>query len=374
MCILAFSLNNNADYPFVMIDNRDEHINRLTNHPNVELFQHFLYKFNLPQQLVDTMQQQINPTSNATTIEIKSSAEVLETKSELYHNIDILSGSDARAGGTWCGFNVKSGVFVGLTNYFVNETNPSALKYTSRGLLVKHLLMNESLPELEQLNKTPLDSTTIPTQYLFEGFSLLYCNLYAKLPLRCYYASPHQFAANSVRIPISNQINTIPQNHKPTSDIYAQSVSPGVHCFSNSHFNDESWPKVKTLRANLLNIVEGKFKSSSTTKFPDYSVDNLMEDLSSILTDSSAIDFSLLYDHLISHDCCAQHKHLSYGAIFRPATHFIWPTRSQTMIIYSKRDSAIYYCYRNTDSVQIKDNELILPEWIKFKISLPCTS
>jgi uncharacterized protein with NRDE domain len=58
---------------------------------------------------------------------------------------NIYGGIDVVSGGTWLGINIKTGIFVFLTNYRLYRMR----KAKSRGILVKKFLSTGYLPKLE---------------------------------------------------------------------------------------------------------------------------------------------------------------------------------------------------------------------------------
>lgn len=116
MCLIAFALNENRDYPFILIANRDEFYDRRTepihfwpDHPKV------------------------------------------------------LAGKDLKAGGSWMGIT-KDGRFCAVTNYRdIKHSDPNA---QSRGELVTNFLTS-NLPSQKYLQE--LQNTTVK----YNGYNLL---------------------------------------------------------------------------------------------------------------------------------------------------------------------------------------------------------
>ncbi len=133
----------------------------------------------------------------------------------------ILAGKDLEAGGTWFGLN-KNGTFAALTNF----RDPSTLRAnaTSRGKIIVDFLTSSA--EMETHFKSFKKTADI-----YNGFNLL-------------------FGSKENLYWFSNQTKKI------------EEIPAGIHGLSN-HFLNTPWPKIKSGKTALKNIIKNTITEES---------------------------------------------------------------------------------------------------------------
>jgi uncharacterized protein with NRDE domain len=198
----------------------------------------------------------------------------------------IVYGKDVKGGGTWLGYNKRTGTFVALTNAGRRERTPPG--FISRGTLVLDLLHGKRLTIAglqracapptsadEEVERASVESTT-PTEApdllspappfatvdlggSFAGFNLIIASIHSG-PTAEDSVPPAWFLTN--RPPVSVLPSGLRRHpgitiiegataQLPSELAVAHRIPGGSHALSNSTLNDERWAKVKWLKQNL---------------------------------------------------------------------------------------------------------------------------
>lgn len=307
MCLIVVSVNQRDDLPFVCMHNRDEDLSRATVMPDPLL------------------------------------------------QPEVIFGSDKLfPGSTWMGLNRRKGYFACLNNVRSKHFTEPLANRTSRGLLVQTFLtapfltVDEKQDEQQQQlmpattrAAKKLNAVIQPLGGQFPGFSMLHCNLFTALPLRC------MLLSNRPHPPLFGD------EFKGSSNMGGHAVIPdGCHAMSNSFFDDFSWPKVSYIRKEVNKII---------AEWPPFPTDPSKEEaavlafVSSLVVPMSAIasfDSSMLPD--LSFSPLDAERESANQRVFIPHNHgkALPPleasgTRSQTLVLRTRKH--VYFFCRSTD-------------------------
>jgi uncharacterized protein with NRDE domain len=219
MCIVIVSTLH-PDYPFILVNNRDEYIGRPT----------------------DTANWWPKPDDN------------------------VLGGRDLYRPehGTWLGLT-RQGRLACLTNF--RETTASFVGYKSRGAMVNGYLripsdsQEQTIDTAQRLVKDDLSS--------YGGFSLIF-GLLKRPP----------WGEQSVNLPVSNWegMAIVSNRSKVADDVKWLGLTSGeTHALSNTHYDDTTWPKVTTAERMVAAAISASVSSKD-------SVDDLTTKLLDILS------------------------------------------------------------------------------------------
>ena len=251
MCLLGLLLHVCTDIPFLAIHNRDEFIDRPVDHPVI-----------------------------------------------LHEEDDIIFAKDLEKGGTWLGYNRRTGVFAALTN--VRDRSAGISSPTSRGQLVLSILRGDGAngPTLYEMRQS-CDAATadgiekgsiapskalhgigrLDLRHEYAGFNLVVADLSKPdSDISAFFVTNrpvhHGPVANGTAVesssPASGPSGT---QDKVAADFYSvptekssalpphaaevQRIGPGVHVLSNSTLNDAQWAKVRWVREQLTSAASG---------------------------------------------------------------------------------------------------------------------
>lgn len=210
MCILGLLFGVHPDIPFLCCHNRDEVFTRPVHHP--------------------------------------------------YEAQRIVFGRDISGGGTWLGLNRDSGLFVALTNVARKKDAPHGAH--SRGQLVMRLLDGTGPLSIEVIraavagrpvgSPTELEGASVDLGAPYAGFNIIVAMISDKT--ECYFLTNRPVAKEGHPHEVITVGGAGPTQHLSVLPLTLAAVwrlPQGMHALSNSTLNDESWLKVKWLRAQL---------------------------------------------------------------------------------------------------------------------------
>lgn len=297
MCILGLSLNLNNKYPFILIDNRDENPNRIA-----------------------------------------------EETISLDKDTGILCARDLQGGGTWCGYNTKTGAFAVLTNVDDDPYQPSqGIRHHSRGAIVNDLLRAPSQNKQEFYNQFLRDEKWLSG---YRGFNIVCGNM------KSVCCEPR----DETHVYCMTNRSFVKEKHWPNvSGPFVEELQRGTFCVSNSFLNDESWTKVAHLKQQMEKVME-RVNSEDLGLIQ-------IRDLFGSLLNIRCLDPK--YEETVLPPHCTQVENMtqfqldnemidvhSFNNIFvnYRGKELSWVTRAQTIIIGESNGTAHYF-YRNCDGV-----------------------
>uniref|UniRef100_A0A7S3BUF7 Uncharacterized protein n=1 Tax=Haptolina ericina TaxID=156174 RepID=A0A7S3BUF7_9EUKA len=192
MCIFGVALDTLPDLPFIIVFNRDEFFDRPTTSPQLQ-------------------------------------------------EDGLLCAIDGEKGGTWMGFNTRTGTFAALTN--VRCEAPSGMH--SRGQLVRRVLLGD---------KASLSSSEFASFNLLSGF--LEANGGHGLELSA--STPEDLGGGG---PWKTVTRTVGRSGK--AEVHVKTNDASGRLVSEGTAGEQDWPKATWLRAELIRILAGLPRESA---------------------------------------------------------------------------------------------------------------
>jgi uncharacterized protein with NRDE domain len=282
---------------------------------------------------------------------------------------EVIAGRDVRTGGTWMGFNRRTGSLVAVTNHRLQWPGYGSAEEahaTSRGVLVNELL-GLSAEETRSLLQS---REKVTWRGDFAGFNLFHANIFEPgVPALFVSNRPHGY----FKWQPEPEAAALSYAQPPVCRARAASLGPGTYCVSNGEFQDPAWPKVRFLCERVAALVrEAPSSEAARRKGEQWDEEGAAEALASRLAEAllhrepfpaeSLPDLSRLSENA-AEERALQRVFIAHerGKPVPPLTDT--GTRAQTIVVASRR--AVYYWYRSTDTFPD------LPPFTKFVVPLP---
>lgn len=350
MCVLGVLLRMNDQYPFIMIDNRDEFLHRATQ-PSISLDQ----------------------------------------------SSGIVCARDLVHGGTWCGCNTRSGAIAVLTNVYEPELEAlvGGEKKRSRGEIIDFLLrrqqqqQNVTLSEHEKNNNSDhrvsenharRDDHVDLSQLLrdrrlvdeYNGYNVIVGNVF---DLCLTSDAPLYSMSNRKRRRNAPKESNLHHHYAPDEPAEIESFTRGCLSVANSFMNDDSWAKVRYLRNEMYRTLQRISSSSSMQdtgeqqqqhqqQEEELTVERLRDELSQLLLVRSLEQYSPREQQEVADVNPLGGESGKYDAFVHENMNNIfvqysfegrmYKTRSQTVVI-GERNGTVHYFYRTTDQHDLTD-------------------